>query len=194
MSDLSLKIKTQFTTVITDQSFCDQLVSSVQTSNISALNIPTQLTAIRNICNISSEPPKITFTSVIIPKEIVPSRQPSSALPLHMSSLAKTNNNAFVMTSILGISLIVTAVLCCVGLVVLLFCCSRKRVSKSHQYDILVLSNNNEEIIFQNINHGDIIASRRYGHSFYQFLLLLISESKSSSAYMNRLSSSVLYY
>ena len=166
MSDLSIKIKTHFTTVITDQSFCDQLVSSVQTSNISALNIPTQLTAIRNICNISSELPKITFTSVVIPKEIVPSRQPSSILPLYVATLTKTNNNAFVMTSILGISLIVAVVLCCIGLVLLLFCCSRKRISKSHQYDILVLLNNNEEIIFQNINHEDVIASRRYGKSF----------------------------
>ena len=175
MSKLSQSIKTHFTTVITDQSFCDQLITSVQTFNITALNIPTQLTAIRNICNVTSELPKVQFTSVVLPTKFVPTMQPSSVSSIYKTSSSTSKKNVFATTSILGIFLMVAVALSCIGMVLLLFCCSRKRITKSHQYDILVLLNDNEEIIFENIHHEDIIASRRYEFFFFINLLSIMS-------------------
>ena len=175
MSKLSQSIKTHFTTVITDQSFCDLLITSVQTFNITALNIPTQLTAIRNICNVTSELPKVQFTSVVLPTKFVPTMQPSSVSSIYKTSSSTSKKNVFATTSILGIFLMVAVSLSCIGMVLLLFCCSRKRITKSHQYDILVLLNDNEEIIFENIHHEDIIASRRYEFFFFINLLSIMS-------------------
>lgn len=147
---LAAKIKTS--------DWCNKVAENVTAANVTTLRIPTQIRAIHDICGPIA--PAVKFASIVLPFPILPTGQPTSSpssyVPPRTFSFRRRSYSTFAF--IIFIIIIIACLRCC--LICFAFC-GQKKEEKSHLYDIFVILNHEEEAIFENVRHEDIMFLRR---------------------------------
>lgn len=160
--------KTQLNTVILNKEFCTKIIFYIDQYNVTALSKSDQLAAIRGMCGSTVRAAK--FDVSIVPIQFNPTFKPTS-IPTRLGPIVPFLKTPLVSIQFLGymfILFIIAFLRCCP---VLVGCCtSSDDMSKAHLYDILVILNDENEAVFQNIRHEDIIYFRRY--RFFLFYIV----------------------
>ena len=157
---LGAQIRAQLASVIANRVFCENVVNNVLKYNVSTLQIPSQIAAINAICGATALQ-NVHMLSLFIPYQAEPTGQPSSQ-PTVLSTEpppVHTHTITIVFICIIIIIIMIACLRCCI---IVVACCSKPKVKEhSHLYDILVILNDDEEAIFENVRHEDIVFSRR---------------------------------
>ena len=157
LEKLSARVQAMLAAKIKSVDWCNKVVANVLAANVSVLHIPPQIIAIREICGLNSTGP-IKFASVVLPAQRFPTGQPSSQPSYYIPPIKIGRRSYTTFALIIFIIIVIACLRCC------LICIAfrhKKDAAESHLYDILVILNNDEEGIFENVRHEDIVFSRR---------------------------------
>ena len=157
VEDLTTRIRATLAAKIKSVDWCNKVVANVLAANVSVLHTPPQIVAIREICGLNSTGP-IKFASVVLPAQIFPTGQPSSQPSYYIPPTKIGRRSYAIFAFIIFIIIVIACLRCC--LICVAFC-AKKETQESHLYDILVILNDEEEAIFENVRHEDIVFSRR---------------------------------
>lgn len=128
--------------------------------NVTVLSSSDQLTAIRGMCGSTVRAAK--FEVSIVPLQFSPTSPPTS-VPSKVVPKISALKTPLVTIQFLGylfILFIIACLRCCP--VIVGYCSASDDLQMAHTYDILVILNDENEAVFQNIRHEDIIYFRRY--------------------------------
>ena len=161
LEKLTAEVVTMLAAKIKTSDWCNKVAENVTAANVTTLHIPTQIRAIHDICGPIA--PIVKFASTVLPFPILPTGQPtstpSSYTPPRFRSFSINRRSFSTFALIIFLIIIIACLRCC--LICFAFC-GVKTSEKSHLYDIFVILNHDEEAIFENVRHEDIMFLRRY--------------------------------
>ena len=185
---LAAQIQARLALTIRTKEFCNQVVKNVRVSNVTVLQNDTQVAAIYAICGVGTGFGPVAYRTMFLASQRYPSIEPTSQptnkqtpIPIQRRSLVSV-----VFICIIFFIILIACLRCCLILSVF---CLVKKVTKSHLYDIIVILNDNEEAIFENVLHEDVVFYRRYVKilhfvfSYYFPFFSIISHFCSSSLF-----------
>ena len=155
-------IQAKLAAVIKTSDWCNKVAENVTAANVTVLHIPSQIRAIHDICgNLTTT---VKFASVVIPSPKFPTGQPTSTPSSYIPPVPLARRSYSTFAFIIFIIIIIAILRCCL----VCFAIGGKRTEeKSHLYDILVILNGDEEAIFENVRHEDIVFTRRYVLTYF---------------------------
>ena len=168
---LAAQIQARLALTIRTKEFCNQVVKNVRVNNVTVLQNVTQVAAIYAICGVGTGFGPVAYRTMFLASQRYPSTEPTSQptnkqtpIPIQRRSLVSV-----VFICIIFFIILIACLRCCLILSVF---CLVKKVTKSHLYDIIVILNDNEEAIFENVLHEDVVFYRRYVKISFCFFLL----------------------
>ena len=162
LAELTAKVVKMLAAKIKTSDWCNKVAENVTAANVTVLHIPSQIRAIHDICgNLSTI---VRFASTVVPFPILPTGQPTSTPSSYVPPVPLGRRSYSTFAFIIFIIIIIAVLRCCL----VCFAIGGKRIEeKSHLYDILVILNGDEEAIFENVRHEDIVFTRRYVLTYF---------------------------
>ena len=169
LAALTAKVVKMLAAKIKTSDWCNKVAENVTAANVTVLHIPSQIRAIHDICgNLTTT---VKFASVVIPSPKFPTGQPTSTPSSYVPPVPLARRSYSTFAFIIFIIIIIAILRCCL----VCFAIGGKRTEeKSHLYDILVILNGDEEAIFENVHHEDIVFTRRYVLTYFGTFLFIL--------------------
>eukprot|EP00596_Hydrurales_sp_CCMP1899_P003571 CAMPEP_0119051136 /NCGR_PEP_ID=MMETSP1177-20130426/72856_1 /TAXON_ID=2985 /ORGANISM="Ochromonas sp, Strain CCMP1899" /LENGTH=814 /DNA_ID=CAMNT_0007030245 /DNA_START=432 /DNA_END=2877 /DNA_ORIENTATION=- len=152
--------KAQVTTAVVTGTFCNALVGSSKLHNVTTLNTPEGIGAMKAVCNTTNIP--IFSTSFIAGTDTQPSSMPSTQPSSEPTKIPTPMEPGLITSSFIGFICIVILIgfLRFFPYFMSLFIEKERKLS-GIKYDVLVMINDEQEALLENINHEDIVFFRR---------------------------------